>query len=161
MTKHPEDQLSAYLDDELNHDERQQVEEHIEKCESCQALLEDLLVIQRDLVQTFNLIQEPADLEVRVLQSIAKEESPATAGKGWLFGFLMVTLTLGIFWFVNGSVLVKLIHGFLKLMIAMVYVASHFILSVPVLSGLTVVLSLIILVTSIYSLRRLLQTTAS
>ncbi|BBH20379.1 hypothetical protein Back11_17240 [Paenibacillus baekrokdamisoli] len=161
MTKHPEDQLSAYLDDELNNDERRRMEDHIEKCESCQALLEDLLVLQRDLVQTFNLIQEPADLEVRVLQSIAKEESPATVGKGWLFGFLMVSLTLGIFWFVTGSVLVKLVHGFSKLMIAMVYVASHFILSVPVLTALTVVLSLIILVTSIYSLRRLLQTTAS
>jgi anti-sigma factor RsiW len=161
MTYHPEDQLSAYMDDELNKDERQQVEAHIETCESCQALLQDLLDMQSDVVRTFHLIQEPADLESRILQSIGKEEIPASAGKGWLSVPLVALLVLGLLWFVTGAVLIKLIHGFIKVMIAMVYMASHFISSVPVLSGLTVVLSLIILSASFYSLRRLLQTTTS
>ncbi|WP_025688618.1 anti-sigma factor family protein [Paenibacillus zanthoxyli] len=161
MIEHPEDQLSAYLDDELNAEERQRVEDHIEECESCQALLEDLLVMQSELAQTFRQIQEPAHLEVRVLQSISEEKIPTAAEKGWAFGFLMMVLTFGIFWFLSGSVLVKLIHGLLKLTAAMVYAASHFILSVPVLTGLTVVLSSVILAVSAYSLRRLLQTTAN
>ncbi|AIQ12593.1 anti-sigma factor family protein [Paenibacillus durus] len=161
MIEHPEDQLSVYLDGELNDDERQRVKDHIEKCESCKALLEELSTLQHDLAQTFRRIQEPAHLEVRILQSIAEEEIPAAAEKGWVLGFLMMLLTFSIFWFLTGSVLVKLIHGLLKLTAAMVYAASHFILSVPVLTGVTVVLSLAILTASVYSLRRLLQTTAN
>ncbi|WP_410513591.1 zf-HC2 domain-containing protein [Paenibacillus sp. BR2-3] len=161
MNYHPEDQLSAYMDDELNEDERQQVEAHLEKCESCQVLLEELLSIQSDVLHTFTLIQEPADFEMRVLGSIATKETPAVAGKGWLFIPATAFLALVVFWVLAGTVFVNMMHGFLKIMIAMIYMTSHFISSVPVLSGLTVVLSLIILTTSVYSLRRLLQTTTS
>ncbi|MBW7452732.1 anti-sigma factor family protein [Paenibacillus sepulcri] len=159
MTDHPKAQLSAYLDDELNDEERQQVETHLATCESCQVLLEDLLSIQGDVVKTFQLIQEPADLEIRVLQSIGIEKMPAAAGKGWLYVPLVALLAFGAIWFATGPIFVKLIVGFIKFMMVMVYLASHFISSVPVLSGLTVVLSLIVLTASVYSLRRLFQTT--
>jgi predicted anti-sigma-YlaC factor YlaD len=161
MTYHLEDQLSAYMDDELSDEERQQVEAHLEICESCQVLLEELLSIQSNVMHTFIMIQEPVDLEIRVLQAIADRTEPAATAKGWILVTLMAFMASGILWFLTGPVLVKLIHGVLKLMIALVYMASHFVTGVPVLSGLTVVLSLIIITTSIFSLRRLLQTPAS
>jgi len=161
MSCHVEDQLSAYMDDELNEEERQQVETHLESCDSCQVLLEELFTIQSSVIHTFSQLQAPADFEIRVQQAIADREETPVFGKGWLFVPLMAFIALGLLWIATGAVFVKLVHGFLKLMIAMVYTASHLISGVPVLSGITVVLSLIIISTSVYSLRRLLQTSTS
>jgi hypothetical protein len=61
----------------------------------------------------------------------------------------------------TGAVILNLLGGLLKFAFAIVYMVSHFIYSVPVLSGLTLVLSLIVLSVSGYSLKRLLQTTSS
>ncbi|WP_219837015.1 anti-sigma factor [Paenibacillus sp. R14(2021)] len=161
MTKHPKEQLSAYLDDELTQDERREIEEHLETCESCQALLEDMVDNKYELVQTFGHIQAPMDFEVRVMQSIGAEEERISAGKGRIFALLLALLTLGVFYLLTGAVIGKLIHGWSKLMITLIYAASHFILSVPVLTGGTILLSLAILVTSLISLKRLLQASAS
>ncbi|QHW29567.1 hypothetical protein GZH47_01105 [Paenibacillus rhizovicinus] len=161
MTKHPEEQLSAYLDDELTQDERKEIEAHLETCESCQELLEAMAVNNDDLVQTFSLIEAPMDLEVRVMQSIASEEGRQFAGNGRILALLLGLLTLGLFYLLTGAIIGKLIHGWSKLAITLIYASSHFILSVPALTGGTIVLSLFILVTSFISLRRLLQTSAS
>ncbi|SEP15379.1 anti-sigma factor [Paenibacillus sp. OV219] len=161
MSIHPEEKLSAYLDDELTQDERREIEEHLETCKSCQALLEDMADNNYDLVQTICLIQAPMDLEIRVLQSIGAEEERQFAGKGRILALFLGLLTLGILYLLTGAVIGKLIHGWSKLMITLIYAISHFILSVPALTGGTIVLSLIILVTSFISLKRLLQTSAS
>ncbi|SEP17800.1 anti-sigma factor [Paenibacillus sp. OV219] len=161
MSKHPEEQLSAYLDDELTQDERREIEEHLETCESCQALLEDMADNNYDLVQTFSLIEVPMNFEVRVMQSIGAEEERQFAGKGWVLALLLGLLTLGVFYLLTGAIIGKLIHGWSKLVITLIYASSHFILSVPALTGGTIVLSLIILVTSFISLKRLLQTSTS
>lgn len=162
MTKHPEEQLSAYLDDELTQDERKEIEDHLETCESCQALLEDMADNNYDLVQTFSLIEAPIDLEVRVMQSIRAEHERQFAGKGRIWGLLLIgMMTLGVFYVLTGAIIGKLLHGWSKLVITLIYAISHFILSVPALTGGTIVLSLIILVTSFISLKRLLQTSTS
>ncbi|MFD1774754.1 anti-sigma factor family protein [Paenibacillus rhizophilus] len=161
MTGHLEEQLSAYMDEELSDDERRQIEAHLEICESCQVLLEELLTLQSNITRTYEEIQGPADFEIRVMQVIADRQEPAAAGKGWIFVPLLSFMALGLLWFAAGAILMKLINGFLKLVVALVYMASHFVSGVPVLSGAVVVLSLIILSTSVYSLRRLLQASTS
>ncbi|MBM7569022.1 anti-sigma factor family protein [Paenibacillus sacheonensis] len=161
MTKHPEEQLSAYLDDELTPDERREIEAHLETCASCQALLEDLAGNNDDLVQTFSLIEAPFDLEARVMQSIGAEEKRQFACNGRIVALLLGLLTLGLFYLLTGAIIGKLIHGWSKLVVTLIYASSHFILSVPALTGGTIVLSLFILVASFVSLKRLLRTSAS
>lgn len=159
MTYHLEDQLSAYIDDELEDHERQQVEAHLESCETCQILLEDLLSIQNVVMSSYEQVQAPDNLEALILQSMGREQPSAIAKKGWFLISMLALLSLGILWFVTSTVLVNLLHGFLKLTIALVYLASHYLTGLPMLSGLMVVFSLVILILSAYSLKRLLQTT--
>lgn len=161
MTYHLEDQLSAYMDDELAEEERQQVEAHLESCESCQALLDELLSIQQSVMHTFERMEAPADLEIRVLQTLTDTPKPAAAGKAWLFLPLAACIALGTVWFMTGAVVGKAFHAIFRLMVALVYVVPHFVSGVPILYGLTVVLSLLIISTSIYSLRRLILTSTS
>ncbi|MCJ8013621.1 zf-HC2 domain-containing protein [Paenibacillus sp. KQZ6P-2] len=161
MTIHPEDQLSAYIDNELSEYEKKQVENHIATCDSCQALMNELIAMQSDLKQAFYSIQEPADLEDRVLQSIEIEKESVGFIKGWLLIPFLAVLVICIIFFSIGGFLIKLIHGSFTLLTAMVYMISHFISSLPVFSGVTVVLSLTILTLSIYTLRRMFQTTTS
>jgi anti-sigma factor RsiW len=161
MTNHPEEQISAYIDDELSEQDRQEIAKHIESCASCQGLLEELLVLQSDVSQTYRMLQSPIELDSRILQAIQGEPTKKAEGKGWLSVPLIALMVLGSLWFMTSAVILKLLGGLLKLTVAIVYMVSHFISSVPVLAGLTLVLSLIVLSISGYSLKRLLQTTMS
>ena len=161
MSVHPEEKLSAYIDNELQGRERLEVEAHIESCTSCQTLLKDLLSLQSAVALTFHAISEPDGLENRVIQSLGKVTAQVKTAKGWLFIPLAVFFVLGMLWLIIGAMFVKLIGGLLKFIIALVYMISHLIAGMPVLSGMTIILSFIILGASAFSLRRLLLSTTS
>ncbi|REE94346.1 putative zinc finger protein [Paenibacillus taihuensis] len=160
MHNHPEEQLSAYLDDELEEVERQQVEAHLETCESCQAIVDDLLGLKHEFRLTFAAVEAPMNLENRVLLTLREEETPQKSVRYWLAAILIAMLPLASLYLFAGPIALKLLHGGYKLIVTLLYMASHFILSVPVLSASTIMLAIIILVTSGYSLKRLLQANA-
>ena len=118
MSIHPEEKLSSYIDNELLDEERLEVEEHIESCSSCQALLEDLLSLQSAVALTFHAIPEPAGLENRIMQSLGKVTSQAETARVWLFVPLAVFFALGMLWLIIGAMFAKLIGGMLKFIIA-------------------------------------------
>ncbi|MEX1031496.1 MAG: zf-HC2 domain-containing protein [Paenibacillaceae bacterium] len=159
MTNHPELQISAYIDNELSEQDRQEVENHIESCTSCQRLLEEMLVMQTDVSQMYSRLQAPKGMDDRILQAIRDESAMKVNGLGWFSIPVVALLVLGILWLMTGAVLLKLLSGLMKFTVVMVYMVSHFISTLPILAGLTLVLSLIILSISSYSLKRLLQTT--
>lgn len=162
MFNHPEEKLSAYIDNELMDEERQEVEEHIGSCSSCQTLLEDLLSLQRAVAYAYHEIPEPVDFETRVIQSIGQISAQTRTGKGWLSVPLAAFVVLSMLWFITGAMIVKLMGGILKFIVAMVYMISHLISAIPVLSGMTIIISCIIIAASAFSLRRLLlQSTIS
>jgi hypothetical protein len=107
------------------------------------------------------MLQSPNELDSRILQSIQSEPTNKAEGRGGVFVPLVALMVLGILWVTTGVIFFKLLSGLLRITIAMVYMASHFISTLPVLAGLTLVLSLIVLSISGYSLKRLLQTTTS
>jgi predicted anti-sigma-YlaC factor YlaD len=158
---HPEEQISAYIDDELSEQDRQEVANHIELCPSCQRLFEALLVLQSNVSQTYRTLQAPNELDNLIFQAIKSNPMKKGEGRGWLSVPLISLIVLGLLWLMTGAVILNLLGGLLKFAFAIVYMVSHFIYSVPVLSGLTLVLSLIVLSVSGYSLKRLLQTTSS
>jgi anti-sigma factor RsiW len=161
MTTHPEEQISAYIDDELCEQDRQEVENHLESCASCQRLLEELLELQSDVSQTYRMLQASNELDSQILQAIKGEPTKKGEGKRWLSVPLIALMVLGALSLMTGAVIINLLSGLLKFSVVIVYMISHFISTVPVLSGLTLVLSLIVLSISSYSLKRLLQTTTS
>jgi anti-sigma factor RsiW len=161
MTTHPEEQISAYIDDELSEQDRQEVENHLESCASCQRLLEELLELQSDVSQTYRMLQASNELDSQILQAIKGEPTKKGEGKRWLSVPLIALMVLGALSLMTGAVIINLLSGLLKFSVVIVYMISHFISTVPVLSGLTLVLSLIVLSISGYSLKRLLQTTTS
>jgi anti-sigma factor RsiW len=160
VERHMKEQLSAYLDGELSQVERQEVEAHLETCEACQELLEDFLQLKDNLVLSFSTVEAPENLEEQVMRSLRIRTSAAEKYAGLLI-FLCILIPFVIFYALAGTVIIKLVHGFSKFMITLMYAASHFILSIPVLSGMTILLSLSILAVSFYSLKRLLHTTVS
>jgi anti-sigma factor RsiW len=161
MKNHPEQQISAYIDDELSEQDRQEVAYHIESCESCLKLLEELLILQNDVSQTYKMLQAPNELDRLIFLAIKGEPTKEREGRGWLSVPLIALMVLGSLWLMTGAVILNLLSGLVKFTVALVYMVSHFISTVPVLSGLTLVLSLIVLSISGYSLKRLLQTTTS
>lgn len=158
MRNHPEEQLSAYLDDELDDAERRQVEEHLETCESCQAILDKLLSLKSEFKLTFAAVEAPSGMENRILLALSHEASQQKQVRYWLAAILIAMLPLASLYLFAGPIVAKLLHGGCKLIVTLLYVASHFILSVPVLSASSIMLAFIIIVTSGYSLKRLLQT---
>jgi anti-sigma factor RsiW len=161
MTNHPELQISAYIDNELNDQDRQEVENHIESCTSCQGLLEDLLAMQTDVSQMFSRLHAPSGMEGRILQVIQDESAIKVKGFGWFSIPIVALILLSTLWLMTGAVFLKLLSSLLKFTVVMVYMVSHLISTLPTLAGLTLVLSLIILSVSGYSLKRLLQATTS
>ncbi|WP_164545567.1 anti-sigma factor family protein [Paenibacillus albus] len=160
MSNHPEEQLSAYLDDELGDEDRQLVEKHLESCETCRAIMEDLFTMKQQFGEVFALVDAPENLENRVLHALRQEQSQKKHLRDWAAAIVIGLIPLIVLYFIAGPVALKLIHGCYKLMVTLLYAASHFILSVPTLSVTTILLAVIILATSSYSLKRLLQTNA-
>jgi anti-sigma factor RsiW len=161
MTTHPEEQISAYIDDELSEQDRQEVANHIESCPSCQSLLEELLALQSDVSQTYRMLQAPNLLDSRISQAIKGEPTKKGVGRGWLSVPVIALMVLGALGLMTGAVILKLLSGLVKFTVAIVYMVSHFISTVPILAGLTLVLSLIVLSFCGYSLKRLLKTTTN
>ncbi|MFB9328704.1 anti-sigma factor family protein [Paenibacillus aurantiacus] len=156
---HPEDQLSAYLDNELNEEDRHAVEAHLEHCESCQALLDEWLAMQGQVQEVFQFKQAPITFEADVMQTIERNQQ-LTVGKRWLAIPLVAILLIGAFGITAGAMFVKFVHGFMRLFMAILYMVTHFLSDVPFVSLTVIVSSLLVLSASIYTLRRALQPTS-
>ncbi|WP_127531575.1 anti-sigma factor family protein [Paenibacillus kobensis] len=156
MIGHLNDQLSAYLDDELNEEEKKAIEAHLESCESCQALLDVWLAMQEQVKDIFQFAQAPAHIEANVMATI--ERNPQLfVRKRWFAIPLIVILLISVFGITTGTMFVKFIHSFTRLFVAILYMATHFLSNVPFVALSVSVLSLIVLTASIYSLRKAFQ----
>ncbi|MGG1555167.1 anti-sigma factor family protein [Paenibacillus ferrarius] len=153
---HPEDQLSAYVDDELSIEEKQAVEAHLKHCESCQALLTEWLAMQAEMKGAFQSIQAPMAFEDRVMQTLEQRQQ-FTMAQRWLTLPLIAVLLLGVLGMTTGSVLLKLFHSFARLFVVVLYMMMQAISTIPLASVAVGVVSICVLGASIYLLRRALQ----
>jgi len=161
MSDHPAEWLSAYMDDELDREQRQSVERHLAECMSCRALLSELKDIQSQ-VSTFYLQAEaPDDLERRVLEALDdKPAAPAMAKTRAALIPIAGVVILFVILILYRSIWLKTFSVLFKVTVTAVYVISHIISSVPALwisiLAIAVGLSLI----SGLSLRRILRSSA-
>lgn len=161
MSNHIENQLSAYMDNELSETERQQVEEHLDTCPGCSALLTDLSGIKNQVFAAYHSIEAPGGFEDRVINAIGLHATRENGTKGsiWLLVPLVsvlcfisiVLVVLGSYLFKIGSIMLKvaynLIHVFGDVL------GSH----TYIIAGL-IGFSIVLIVASSISIKYLLKT---
>jgi predicted anti-sigma-YlaC factor YlaD len=160
MMEHPIVWFSDYLDNEIDAEKRKLMEEHLEQCESCAAALSDMVEIKSQVAGYYALVEPPLDLEQMVMQAI-EHKSPV---KLWVRSSLAVSLTgvvcLAALWFFLGTVFLKLLSVLFKFVLAIAYVFSNFVTSIPSVYGIVLMITFLLMMISGISLRRLLRSTA-
>ncbi|MBB6669307.1 anti-sigma factor family protein [Cohnella nanjingensis] len=161
MENHPVEWLSAYLDNELDVDDRRKMDIHLAECESCRALVEDFAELQNQIHSTYLSLEAPYDLEKSVMDAILKKSSsPIYVGIGLTAVPLVGLLILLTIIFLYGSVLWKFITVAYKFMVTGAYVFSHIASSIPVMWGTIFILAVGVFLLSGLSLRRIFRSTA-
>jgi anti-sigma factor RsiW len=161
MANHPEDLLSAYIDNELTADERQHVEEHLHSCTQCQLLAADLLELQQQVSAVFQTVDAPRHIEQRIMHEIELQTRAPFISRNWLAIPLAGALCLTAVWYLFGSVFFTLLSVLFKFLLALIYALSGMVTSIPTLTGATAVFAIFIVIISSFSLRRLLTTTTN
>lgn len=160
MNGHPIESISAYLDDELNADERREMERHLVLCESCRAMAADLTDIRMQVFMHYGAIEAPDGLEEKVLASLV---SPSTITRGEKAGLTMIPLAalfaIGVLTALYGSTIIKLLSIAFGFLVAAAYVASRVASSEPLLWGTSFAIAIALIVLSGLSIRRILRST--
>ncbi|MBY9079308.1 zf-HC2 domain-containing protein [Paenibacillus sp. HN-1] len=158
---HPEEQLSAYLDGELNEEDRLLVESHLKECPDCRMLAEDLLNDQRLLFSAFETISPPDDLEASIAAIISKEAQPLPVLKRMLSFALSAISLFAVIGLIMGAFYIKMFAGAVKLMKPLLFLSTHMLADMPLLLGVVILFAVAVLALSAVSLHRLLRTTTS
>jgi predicted anti-sigma-YlaC factor YlaD len=161
MTNHLGDLLSAYIDNELGESDRHRVEEHLSSCEQCQLLFEDLLELQLQVSNAYQTIEAPHDMEFQILERINRKSLTPTVAAGWFAVPVAGLICLTAILLLIGPFLSNLFSIMLKFLMVFIYVLSSMVTSAPSLLLGTVLFSVIIVIISSFSLRRLLTTTSN
>ncbi|MFE4570921.1 zf-HC2 domain-containing protein [Paenibacillus chitinolyticus] len=153
----PEEQLSAYMDEELNEEERLEIESHLAHCQSCRLLLNEFMELKQSYSAEMFALAEPAGFENRVMQAVAHESKIRNLGKLWLLVPLLAAVVVILLTIAAWPVAVHFMNGAFVIGKALLFTIPHAVSSMPVVAGVTVALSLTVLVVSFLSLRRLLR----
>lgn len=142
--------------------ERQQVQEHLNRCSECSAILSDLMDIKNQVFTTFHSIDTPETLEDTVLQAINSGASlNSSRQRYWQFVTLLSPLLFfAVAFALMGSFVFKITSVGFKLIINLIYAIGSILGSDPyVIAGL-IGFSLLLIIGSSISLKLLLKTKA-
>ncbi|MCY9691475.1 anti-sigma factor family protein [Paenibacillus alginolyticus] len=124
MSNHIEDLLSAYMDNELTESERQQVEEHLNTCSECSAVLNDVMDLKNQVFAAFHSIEAPEGLEDKVIRAIGSNvyHENVSRGRNWLLVPLVSALCIisivfvfaGSFLFKMGLIMFKVTYNLIN-----------------------------------------------
>ncbi|WNQ13206.1 zf-HC2 domain-containing protein [Paenibacillus aurantius] len=159
MKTHPEDQLTAYIDKELGEEERGAVENHLKECPACRTLVEEILDMQQQLVTSYSGVGAPRNIEWQVMQAIDGQGEASSIGWKGLTVSLAGLLAL-LAWVIAGSPWMTILLIMAKSAGVLAYGILGSLAAIPALTASMAVLCLIILLLSVYFLRRLLRTAA-
>jgi len=97
------DRLSAYLDQEVSDEDRRQIEEHCEQCESCRTTVSQFVSIGRLMRQTEPRVNTDAMWERVATQLDNADVLPTTTKSGisnWVYALFAIAASISLFWFV-------------------------------------------------------------
>ncbi|WP_123040184.1 anti-sigma factor family protein [Cohnella candidum] len=154
---HPIDELSAYLDDELNTENRLLVERHLALCPSCASMLEELAETKTAMAGWSGAIELPPDLEINVLRAVERESGYRSWIGSWSFIAVAGILSMAAFWFFFGGIALKVFSVAYKMLAAFAYLFSNMVTVAPSVYGVVLTAILLLLAISAVSLRRMLR----
>jgi anti-sigma factor RsiW len=159
MMDHPNGWLSAYIDDELEADQRQLIEDHLQHCQSCAAVVHDMMELKAQVAEFYVTIEPPLYLEQQVRRAINNKTSTDSWIRAWFAVPMAGVLCLVTLWFLFGPILLRLVSALFKFVLAAFYLFSNMAASIPSVFGTVVIIAVILLMISGISLRRLLRST--
>ncbi|MEX2416039.1 MAG: zf-HC2 domain-containing protein [Paenibacillaceae bacterium] len=162
MSNHIEDFISAYVDNELSEEERQQVEDHLENCLQCRAILSNVMDIKSQIFAAFHSIEVPETIENDVLQAIGFGNSANTSKQRyWLFVPLFTPLLfIAITFVLMGSFVLKIGSVMMKVVFNLIYALGSILGSDPYTIIGLIGFSMLLIISSSVSLNHLLKTKA-
>ncbi|KSU84337.1 Putative zinc-finger [Fictibacillus enclensis] len=155
--------LSAYVDDELGKKQRQEVERHMSDCGECREEVAHLLELKALLSSAYEEFDmKNSNMEQTVMARIRFESTPETLlSRGGMAAAIAGAIVMAAFLWFASSVITKGIHvGVTLTSISFSLIRSAFTVAgaLPNLLEVFLVLALIVLIASGWSVRRLLDT---
>ncbi|MDG0793811.1 zf-HC2 domain-containing protein [Cohnella ginsengisoli] len=161
MNEHPTESLSAYVDQELEAEERRRIEAHLLHCASCASLVDELIDMRSEIAGFYSQLTAPPDLEFKVLSALDGRLAKSAGTSTGLTAVSLVALAALIVLIVMyGATFFKLFSIALQFSLTAAYVLSNVASSIPAVWGAVLPLCAAIFVLSGLSLRRILRSTA-
>jgi len=98
-----EDKLSAYIDTEVREEDRRQIEEHCNQCESCRTMISQFVSIGRLMRQSEQRVDADAVWErvsVQLDNAQVVHVSTKTGNRTWVYAILATSASIALLWFV-------------------------------------------------------------
>ncbi len=159
--KHPIEELSAYVDDELDAESRRLLETHLHQCEFCSAALNGIREIKSQVAGYFESVEPSVLFERNVMKAIGRSVPVRIGVQSGIFLTLAGFAFLAAFWLLFGPIAVKLLSTLYSFARASVYLGSSALASIPSAYGVFLAFSILLIMISGISLRRLFRSTIS
>lgn len=163
MNDHVHELLSAFIDGELNEEERKKVADHVAECRQCSTELKELQWLKEELFAVYHFIEIPnVQFEhsvVRKIKQISSPYRPMNRYVRWTMSFIALLMaafilsTMGNVFYVGITLATSFVHIGLSVTHALASVLS----SIPLLFLACVIISMVILGTSIWAIQFLLR----
>lgn len=159
MAEHVKGLLSAYLDQELNESERHQVERHLNGCLECRRELEAFEMLQTQIAFAYESIEVPSGFEENLAENIEKQQRKQSGIQKWTLAFVgallvaAILLELAPVLSLGAAMTTFVVHTGYDLLKIVPFLVS----SLPYMLGAVCMVAVLLIVLSLWSLRRLLE----
>lgn len=161
MQEHVEELISSYIDGEVTDDERQLIESHLQNCNQCQVLMEEMVTMKNNVFLVYQFVEIPQSFEENVLAVIGADQTAKDTLRikmSWFVFTFFIALTLIIVFALSpiGIFIVSLSSSVFSIMFSLLRVIPTLISSVPQLLVGISIFFVVLFVASTWFLRRLL-----
>ncbi|MBE3569862.1 MAG: zf-HC2 domain-containing protein [Bacillales bacterium] len=163
MNDHVHELLSAFIDGELNEEERKKVVDHLAECRQCSNELKELQWLKGELFAAYHSIEIPnVQFEHSVVKKIKKISSPHQPMNRyvrWTMSFIallmaaFIVFKMGTVFYIGITLAASFVHIGLSVLHALATVLS----SIPLLFLACLIISIVILGISIWAIQYLLR----
>lgn len=159
--QHVGSQLSAYLDNELDAENKQVVESHLFSCERCLKSYEDLLFVKDQLRMAYTDTEAPDSLEDTIMAAIWPESRPLhSRNKSMPFlasAFIIAAIALiAIAFMPLLASWVNFMSAFFTISFSMAHAATVIINKLPAVMSVIIAMLILIILGSVWTIIKLL-----
>jgi len=161
MAEHVKDLLSAYLDHELDDVEQKRVEHHLSHCSECRQEFEKLALLKQQIYMAYGSVQAPEGLEQAVMENIRQRQFAYGIGK-WVAAAVAALLAIVVVMTMSSIVYfgTAIVSAVVNIGFSLLHMIPFIVSSIPSLLGIVLVTAVILIIVSLWSLHRLLETRA-